>query len=91
MDQTSTPDRYYLLVEGATQALALFSYLRAHDFPCRIAPVPHGLQASCGTSVMFHPSDREQAERLLSAHDAPPYESMIKIENAISPQRNQFC
>lgn len=90
-DQQENTDRYYILVEGATQALALFAYLRQRECPCRIAPTPHGAQACCGTSIMIEPPHRERAEQLLQAHDAPAYESMIKIENAISPHRDRFC
>lgn len=87
----SNTDRYYILVEGATQALALFKYLRECECPCHIAPTPHGAQACCGTSIMVEPPYREQAEQLLHAHGAPAYEAMIKIENAISPHRDRFC
>lgn len=90
-NQQENADRYYILVEGATQALAIFTYLRQGDCPCRIAPTPHGAQACCGTSIMIEPSHREQAEQLLHAHDAPAHESMIKIENAVSPHRDRFC
>ena len=47
---------YYILVESSTAGWALYTALREAGCVARIAPVPRGLQACCGVSLLLFTS-----------------------------------
>lgn len=71
--------------------MALYRALREHGCRVRVAPVPRGVTACCGTSVMVEPEDMLAVQAALDADPALAYERVVKLEGAIDPQRDVFC
>lgn len=82
---------YYLLVNTSTEGMALYRALREHGCRVRVAPVPRGVTACCGTSVMVEPEDMLAVQAVLDADSSLAYERVVKLEGAIDPQRDVFC
>ncbi len=82
---------YYLLVNTSTEGMALYRALREHGCRVRVAPVPRGVTACCGTSVMVEPEDMPAVQAVLDADSSLAYERVVKLEGAIDPQRDVFC
>lgn len=71
--------------------MALYRALREHGCRVRVAPVPRGVTACCGTSVMVEPEDMPAVQAVLDADSSLAYERVVKLEGAIDPQRDVFC
>ena len=82
---------FYLLVESTTQGWSLYSFLRDAGCTCRIAPVPRGLQACCGMSVMVDAADMEAVRTALALSECPGYVDIVEMENQYNPKRDVYC
>lgn len=82
---------FYVLVESATTGMALYEYVRAQGCKARIAPVPRGLTACCGMSLLVNPADIDCVKKALVLPKAPPHERVVELENQINPHRDQYC
>ena len=71
--------------------MALYRALREHGCRVRVAPVPRGVTACCGTSVMVGPEDMPAVQAVLDADSSLASERVVKLEGAIDPQRDVFC
>ncbi|MDO4501770.1 MAG: DUF3343 domain-containing protein [Coriobacteriia bacterium] len=82
---------YYILVESSTTGMALYQALRAAGCVARISPVPRGLQACCGVSLLVKPEHIDDVRAALDQPGMPPYEDVVELENQINPRRDVFC
>lgn len=81
---------WYVLVRSHTEGLGLYRQLRGAGFAVRIAPVPHGLQACCGMSILAG-EDEIDAVRAFLERERCPYEDVVRVERAIDAGRDRFC
>ncbi|MCD8200237.1 MAG: DUF3343 domain-containing protein [Coriobacteriaceae bacterium] len=82
---------FYILVKSATDGMALFEFLKKQGCRTRIAPVPRGLTACCGMSLLVTPEDMAQVREHLDAPESPGYERIVEMENRIDPHRDRYC
>ena len=82
---------FYILVESSTAGMALYTALRAQGCKVRISPVPRGLQACCGVSLLVNPEDMPAVREALELPGFPPHEGVVELENQIDPHRDVFC
>ena len=82
---------HYILVENTTEGWALYNALREAGCRCRIAPVPRGLQACCGMSVMVDDDDMGPVREALALPDTPGYVDIVEMENQYNPKRDVYC
>lgn len=82
---------FYILVESSTTGFALYQKLRDAGCKTRISPVPRGLQACCGMSLLVNPEDMPAVREALDAPGMPPYEDIVELENQINPKRDVYC
>ena len=82
---------FYLLVESTTQGWSLYQHLKGAGCACRIAPVPRGLQACCGMSVMVDAADMEAVRAALALSECPGYVDIVEMENQYNPKRDVYC
>lgn len=82
---------YYILVESSTAGMALYQALRKQGCVVRISPVPRGLQACCGVSLLVKPQHIEAVRAALDLPGMPPNEGVVELENQINPRRDVFC
>lgn len=81
---------WYVLVRSHTEGLGLYRQLRGAGFPVRIAPVPHGLQACCGMSVLVGEAEVDAVRAFMDRENCP-YEDVVRVERAIDAGRDRFC
>lgn len=82
---------YYILVNSATDGWALYSFLKEAGCTCRIAPVPRGLQACCGMSVLVKAADMDAVRIALEDSSAPAYVDIVEMENPYNARRDVYC
>lgn len=82
---------YYILVEGTTEGMALYQALRGAGCFCRISPVPRGLQACCGLSILVNPEDIEAVRKVIDEPGMPGYVDIVELDNQIDPKRDRYC
>lgn len=82
---------YYILVDSTTAAMGLYRALRQRGCQVRVAPVPRGVTACCGTSLMVEPDQLPAVQATLDADPPLAYQSIVRLDNAIDPNRNVFC
>ncbi len=82
---------FYVLVNNATEGMALYTYLRAAGCVARIAPAPRGETTCCGMSILVRPDAMPSVRAALGADDAPPYDRVVELENRIDPTRDAYC
>lgn len=81
---------WYVLVSSHTEGLGLYRRLRSAGFAVRIAPVPHGLQACCGMSVLVGEAEVDAVRAFMDRENCP-YEDVVRVEHAIDAGRDRFC
>ncbi|MEE0844804.1 MAG: DUF3343 domain-containing protein [Eggerthellaceae bacterium] len=84
-------DKYFVLADGSTQAFAVYRWLRSEGFRVRVAPVPRGLTACCGTSVMVDADEADAVRRALERSDAPAYDTIACVRCDFDPHRDRYC
>ena len=82
---------FYILVESSTAGMALYTALRAQGCKVRISPVPRGLQACCGVSLLVNPEDMPAVRAALELPGFPPHEGVVELENQSDPTRDRYC
>ncbi len=82
---------FYILVKSATDGMALFEFLKDRGCRTRIAPVPRGLTACCGMSLLVTQEDMEQVRACIDEPESPGYERIVEMENHIDPHRDRYC
>ena len=82
---------YYILVESTTAGWALYSALKDAGCSCRIAPVPRGLQACCGMSVLVNSDAIDAVRAALNQPGMPGYIDIVEMENQYNPHRDVYC
>ena len=82
---------YYILVESSTAGWALYTALRDAGCVAHIAPVPRGLQACCGVSLLVKPEHIAAVRAALERPGMPSHEGVVELENQIDPHRDVFC
>ena len=82
---------HYVLVNSATEGMELYRHLKACGARARIAPVPRGLTACCGTSLLVEPDDIDAVRSALAVEGAPTYDRIVELENRIDPHRDRYC
>ena len=82
---------FYVLVESSTVGWQLYNKLRSAGASLRISPVPRGLQACCGMSLLVEPKDIDKVKSLLEQPGMPPYEDIVEIQNQRDPTRDVYC
>ena len=82
---------FYILVKSSTAGMALYSALRKEGCMVRISPVPRGLQACCGVSLLVKPVDMPAVRTALEKPGMPGYEDIVELENQINPNRDVYC
>lgn len=82
---------YYILVESTTAGWSLYSFLKEQGCACRIAPVPRGLQACCGMSVLVKAADMDAVRIALKDPFAPSYVDIAEMENPYNARRDVYC
>ena len=71
--------------------MALYTALRDAGCVARIAPVPRGLQACCGVSLLVKPEHIDAVRAALDLPGMPPNEGVVEMENQINPHRDVYC
>ena len=82
---------YYILVEGSTEGMALYTALRKAGCTCRISPVPRGLQACCGMALLVTPEHIDDVRSALEQLGMPGFVKIVEFENQINPKRDVYC
>lgn len=82
---------YYILVESTTAGWALHNALKGEGCKVRIAPVPRGLQACCGMSILVNPEDMAPVREALAKPGMPGYERIEELQLDLDPKRDRYC
>lgn len=82
---------FYILVESTTAGWSLYSFLKEQGCVSRIAPVPRGLQACCGMSLLVKAADMDAVRVALESPDAPDYVDIVQMENQYNARRDVYC
>lgn len=82
---------YYILVESTTAGWALYTALKGEGCAVRVAPVPRGLQACCGMSILVDPSNIDEVRAVLSKSGTPSYDAIVEHGLDLNPRRDRYC
>ncbi len=82
---------FYVLVNNATEGMALYTFLRDVGCMVRIAPAPRGETTCCGMSLRVVPADMSAVYEALDYDDAPGYDRVVEIIDDIDPNRDIYC
>ncbi len=82
---------FYVLVNNATEGMALYTYLRDAGCMVRIAPAPRGETTCCGMSLRVLPKDMPVVHEVLDCDDAPGYDRVVEVIDDINPNRDVYC
>lgn len=81
----------YILADSSTEAFALYLWLRQRGMGVRVAPIPRGVTACCGTSVLVEDDCIDAVAHALSLPDAPAYDRIVEVERAFDAHRDRYC
>lgn len=82
---------YYVLVDSSTDGWELVRILKERGCECRIAPVPRGLQACCGMSILVKKEEIDKVREVLDSIETPRYVAIVERVNSYDPHRDAFC
>lgn len=81
---------YYVLFYSHTEGMALYQYLREHDYPVRIAPAPRDATSCCGMSLLVNFEDMEKVREAIIDSQIE-IDRIVELENQIDPTRDRYC
>ena len=80
----------YILVKSHTDGMALFEFLRSHDFDARVAPSPREAKSECGMSVLCNCEQIDDAITLAKDNNLKFIKKM-EVEQTFDVNRHKYC
>lgn len=82
---------HYILANSSTQAFALYRWLRGSGLGVRVAPIPRGVTACCGTAVLVEEGCMDEVVSALASPDAPAHQCIVEVERTFDAHRDRYC
>ncbi len=86
-----TRNVFYILVNSATEGMALYTGLKERGCKARIAPSPRQETTCCGVSIMVESEDIDAVRAALSTDEKLTYDRIVELELDIDPNRDRYC
>lgn len=80
----------YVLFDGYTDALALYTALRGAGVGARVSPTPRQARSECGSALLVDCDDRTRIESLAAAQGLA-FQRIVELERQIDASRDRFC
>ncbi len=91
VEEKASDTIFYVLVNNATEGMALYTFLRDAGCMVRIAPAPRGGTTCCGMSLRVCVPDMPAVYEALERDGAPGYDRVVELVDDIDPHRDIYC
>lgn len=90
MGESAALTACYVLFDGYTDALALFTALKQAGVGARVSPTPRQARSECGSALLVDCADRKRIEALASEQSLS-FQRIVELEQQIDATRDRFC
>ena len=80
----------YVLFDGYTDALALFTALKGEGVGVRVSPTPRQARSECGSALLIDCADQRRVSDLAKERKLS-YQRIVELPRQVDATRDRFC